>query len=419
MATGADTAAVITTSIEENPFYVLDLQTSASPKNVEKQKQKLLGMLELGLASAKTFSTPLGTFERSEDSIRRAAAALENPIERIGWELWVESTADSSTEMEDLGNALVLHYDMQKRALQGDFDDADFVAFNIDALGAAWDAVADGELLSVLEERTVEEYGVDGDDIFHSFLEQVTTDLAELIEAAPVFDLDNLESEIAMEAADRLYRRASELLESMVQRFVAQCEDRGTIAGQGTWNSLRDQYKRLTAGRGHYMRVLCFDAVYDPVSDLAIEAFEQEEYLFAEALFIWLRDEAAAAGSDDVSAQQAENASIAAAANEPNYDYEQEAESSGSAFSGWWALFIVFILVRVVMRADCASNDNDYSQPPYEIDEAVREQIMRDIRLREPSEYMPDTSVHYGNPLEADPAPSPDLPAERSTGEYE
>ncbi len=417
MASGADTAAVITTSIEENPFYVLDLQTSASPKNVEKQKQKLLGMLELGLASAKTFSTPLGNFERSEDSIRRAAAALENPVERIGWELWVESTADASTEVEDLGNALVLHYDMQKRALQGDFDDADFVAYNIDALGAAWDEVAEGELLSVLEERTAEEYGVDGDDIFHSFLEQVTTDLAELIEAAPVFDLDDLESEIAMEAADRIYRRASELLESMVQSFVTQCEERGTIAGQGAWNSLRDQYKKLTVGRGHYMRVLCFDAVYDPVSDLAIEVFEQEEYLFAEALFIWLRDEAAAAGSDDVSAQHAENADIAAAANEPNYEVEQEAES-GSGFSGWWALFIVFILVRVVMRADCASNDNDYNQP-YEIDEAVRERIMRDIQIREPSEYMPDTNLQYGNPLEVDSAASPNVPAAESNEEVE
>jgi hypothetical protein len=72
----------------DNPFYVLGLRPGAARAEIEQEGQKLLGMLALGLAGAKTYDTPLGPRPRSEDAVRQALAALRDPDRRVQAELW-------------------------------------------------------------------------------------------------------------------------------------------------------------------------------------------------------------------------------------------------------------------------------------------------------------------------------------------
>jgi hypothetical protein len=74
--------------IRDNPFYVLELQTTAARVEIERQGQKLLGMLELKLKSAASYPTPVGPGERTADKVRQAMAELRDPERRLGHELW-------------------------------------------------------------------------------------------------------------------------------------------------------------------------------------------------------------------------------------------------------------------------------------------------------------------------------------------
>lgn len=74
--------------IRDNPFYVLGLRPSATRAEVEREGQKLLGMLELKLSSAGRYATPVGAGERDADKVRRAMAELRDPDLRLGHELW-------------------------------------------------------------------------------------------------------------------------------------------------------------------------------------------------------------------------------------------------------------------------------------------------------------------------------------------
>ena len=74
--------------LADNPFFVLGVATSASRIEVEREAQKLLGMLELGFADAKTYATPLGPRERTAEMVRAAVAALRDPYRRLVAELW-------------------------------------------------------------------------------------------------------------------------------------------------------------------------------------------------------------------------------------------------------------------------------------------------------------------------------------------
>jgi hypothetical protein len=76
--------------LRDNPFYVLGLRPHATRVEVEREGQKLLGMIELGLASARTYRTPIGRFERTPDLVRRAMAELRDPDRRIAHELWAK-----------------------------------------------------------------------------------------------------------------------------------------------------------------------------------------------------------------------------------------------------------------------------------------------------------------------------------------
>jgi len=75
-------------SIAENPFFVLGLSAEASRIEIEREAQKLLGMLELDFPEVKTYATPLGPQARTAEAVRAAVAALRDPYQRLVAELW-------------------------------------------------------------------------------------------------------------------------------------------------------------------------------------------------------------------------------------------------------------------------------------------------------------------------------------------
>jgi curved DNA-binding protein CbpA len=97
--------------IRDNPFHVLGLRPTATRAEIEREGQKLLGMVELGLQRAARYATPLGSAPRTADKIRRAMAELRDPDRRLEHELWArlepsaapseapvpETTGDAST----------------------------------------------------------------------------------------------------------------------------------------------------------------------------------------------------------------------------------------------------------------------------------------------------------------------------------
>ncbi len=74
--------------LAENPFYLLGLRPGCGRAEVEREGQKLLGMLELGLSAAAHYETPVGPRPRTADAIRRAMAELRDPQKRLVHELW-------------------------------------------------------------------------------------------------------------------------------------------------------------------------------------------------------------------------------------------------------------------------------------------------------------------------------------------
>jgi hypothetical protein len=98
----------------ENPFFVLDLPVDASRVEVEREAQKLLGMLELGLAQAQRYASPLGWHDRTSDLVRAAAAALRDPQRRLiaeAWAMHARITADVDADADvdmDLGSGDVV-----------------------------------------------------------------------------------------------------------------------------------------------------------------------------------------------------------------------------------------------------------------------------------------------------------------------
>ena len=74
----------------DNPFFVLALSVTATRMEVERQGQKWLGMLELGLDAAKVYETPFGVESRTVDLVRSALAELRDPAKRLVHELWAQ-----------------------------------------------------------------------------------------------------------------------------------------------------------------------------------------------------------------------------------------------------------------------------------------------------------------------------------------
>ncbi|MBS1120981.1 MAG: hypothetical protein H6Q90_3209 [Deltaproteobacteria bacterium] len=78
-------------SIVDNPFFVLGLSPDASRIEIEREAQKLLGMLELAFEGAQSYDTPLGPQPRTAEAVRAAVAALRDPYRRLIAELWVRN----------------------------------------------------------------------------------------------------------------------------------------------------------------------------------------------------------------------------------------------------------------------------------------------------------------------------------------
>src|SRR5579862_4587228 len=87
--------------IRDNPFYVLGVKPDAPRVEIEREGQKLLGMLELGLTSAASYATPVGPGERTADKVRRAMAELRDPERRLGHELWARLDPAAAAPHDD------------------------------------------------------------------------------------------------------------------------------------------------------------------------------------------------------------------------------------------------------------------------------------------------------------------------------
>jgi hypothetical protein len=83
-------------NLAENPFYVLGLAVDASRIEIEREAQKLLGMLELGFAEAQTYPTPVGPRPRTPEMVRAAVAALRDPYQRLLAELWARHAPETA-----------------------------------------------------------------------------------------------------------------------------------------------------------------------------------------------------------------------------------------------------------------------------------------------------------------------------------
>lgn len=86
--------------IVDNPFLVLGLSPDVSRIEIEREAQKLLGMLELGFADAQTYQTPLGPRSRTAEAVRAAVAALRDPYQRLVAELWARHAPASVKQPE-------------------------------------------------------------------------------------------------------------------------------------------------------------------------------------------------------------------------------------------------------------------------------------------------------------------------------
>lgn len=85
--------------IAENPLLVLGLGAGASRIEIEREAQKLCGMIELGFAEAQVYATPLGPRPRTAEGVRAAVAALRDPAQRLAAELWlVEDVAAAAAD---------------------------------------------------------------------------------------------------------------------------------------------------------------------------------------------------------------------------------------------------------------------------------------------------------------------------------
>jgi hypothetical protein len=79
---------VIAMKLDDNPFYVLGVSADASRIEIEREAQKLLGMLELGFAEVATYATPVGARPRTAEAVRAAVATLRDPYRRLVAELF-------------------------------------------------------------------------------------------------------------------------------------------------------------------------------------------------------------------------------------------------------------------------------------------------------------------------------------------
>ncbi|MEZ4402255.1 MAG: hypothetical protein R3B06_19680 [Kofleriaceae bacterium] len=81
----------------DDPFAVLGVAVTSTPREIEREAQKLLGMLELGFADAASYPGPGGPRPRTADAVRAAAATLRDPRRRLAAELTAGAPTAAST----------------------------------------------------------------------------------------------------------------------------------------------------------------------------------------------------------------------------------------------------------------------------------------------------------------------------------
>ena len=74
--------------IADNPFYVLGLRPDCAAREVEREGQRLLAMIAVGLAESLRYDTPVGERARSDQKVRAAMAELRDPSRRLVHELF-------------------------------------------------------------------------------------------------------------------------------------------------------------------------------------------------------------------------------------------------------------------------------------------------------------------------------------------
>jgi hypothetical protein len=337
---------------DHNPFYVLEVATNATPKQVERQKQKLLGMLELGIGSAQTYQTPLGKQERTSELVRQAAHTLEQPLERLLAELWADVPAQvealkTNEAIPDLHQPLLMHYLLQRAAAKN----TRIASAEFDALGLAWDQLFESRDFDKEVEKRSQTTGVDSNKLLNLFQGQIAAELVELLKDAPPFDLDEVESAFALDA-----------LELTAQRVCQNTTNAKQI--RSSWNALKEQYKELTEGRGDYVRRLSFEILRSDLEHFACDVHAEGFYILSKSLFVWLRDEAQNVGDEETYELQCENVRIAVNAQLNKAKTPDESESEGTSKWLWVVALIILALVRMGRDCDSRSSYENWQPPP-------------------------------------------------------
>lgn len=350
-----------------NPFEVLELPASASGREITRQKDKLLGMLELGLERAKRYTSSVGDRERTADLVRSAAQELERPRSRLGWELWVQPSdadVDADPDAALMRRALVLHRQLSK--------DTAFGVEELDELGGAWDAVlASDGLYERISSRADElEIEIVEGEVYDEFRDEIRNQLRTMFEQGPVVDLDKLDSEIAAEVAHEFSDKKVELLElacSRISKHKLQQKQR-----REQWNGLVREYATAVAGRGDQLRRAAFQVMNVGISDLAVELFNDNiDHSTALSMFQWLRDEAENLEDSDAHALHANNASTVQSRifsdNEASYpQFQSPPVQTDSAWGAGRILMIAVGLVLALIRAgNGCSSSKSYDVPTF------------------------------------------------------
>jgi hypothetical protein len=84
----------------QNPFCVRGVPRDCTRAEFERAAQRLLAELELKVATAATYMTPLGPQPRDADRVRRAAAELRDPMRRVWHEIWASVPIGDASRKE-------------------------------------------------------------------------------------------------------------------------------------------------------------------------------------------------------------------------------------------------------------------------------------------------------------------------------
>lgn len=82
-------------ALATNAFHVLGLPPDAPRAVIEREGQRLIATIELGLAGAREYPSPLGPQPRDADLVRAALAELRDPDRRLLHELWAVPPGDA------------------------------------------------------------------------------------------------------------------------------------------------------------------------------------------------------------------------------------------------------------------------------------------------------------------------------------